>query len=157
LSDNAEVVLSGWTNFAEAGNKKYVKGAFHSDIYAKITAYGGTVPDVVKSWLITPAIDVSGKPNVKLTFKTKDGFDNGATLKAYISADYTGAGNPALANWTELVASISSGHTNSYATKWTVANVPLSYSTPVYIAFKYEGGSAKTTTFELGYIKVTTD
>lgn len=157
LADHAEVTLPGWTNFAEAGNKKYAKGAFYADVYAKITAHGGVVPEVVKSWLITPAIDMAGKSHVKLTFRTKNGFDNGATLKAYASVDYAGTGDPNLATWTDLGAAISMGNADNYATEWTVANILLHYTTPVYIAFKYEGGGQKTTTFELGYIKVTSD
>ena len=155
LTDNAIIALTDWSNFSEIGGKKFTKGTFQSDIYAKISAYGGTVPTVVKSWLITPSINLTGKSNVKLTFKTKDGFDNGATLKTYVSTNY--AGNPATASWTALETSISTGHTNSYATDWTTANVNLNYTVPIYIAFKYEGGGTKTTTYELGYIKVTAD
>jgi len=157
LPDNAEIAIAGWTNFTEAGNKKFTKGVFQSDIYAKISAYGGAVPATVKSWLITPAIYLSGKANVKLTFRTKNGFDNGATLKAYIATDYSGSGDPSLATWTDLNAMVSSGNANDYATAWTVANISLNYAATVYIAFVYEGGGTKTTTFELGYIKVTTD
>jgi hypothetical protein len=157
LTDNAEIALAGWTNFSETGGKKFTKGTFQSDVYAKITSYGGSVPAVVRSWLITPPIHLVGKPNVKLTFKTKDGFDNGATLKAFASTDYTGSGNPADATWTELAGAISSGNAAGYAVNWTVANISLNYTMPVYIGFKYEGGGDKTTTYELGYIKITTD
>lgn len=155
LTDNAVIALTDWYNFSEIGDKKFTKGVFQSDVYAKISAYGGTVPPVVRSWLITPSINLTGKTNAKLTFKTKDGFDNGATLKAYISTNY--AGDPTTASWTDLEAIVSTGHATSYATEWTIANVDLNYNAPVYIAFKYEGGGTKTTTYELGYIKVTAE
>lgn len=155
LTDNAVIALTDWYNFSETGERKFTKGVFQSDVYAKISAYGGTVPPVVKSWLITPAVNLNGRTNVKLTFKTKDGFDNGATLKAYASTNY--AGDPAAAAWTDLGAAVSTGNANSYATEWTVASVNLNYTVPVHIAFKYEGGGAKTTTYELGYIKIVAD
>ncbi|KAA5534764.1 hypothetical protein F0919_09150 [Taibaiella lutea] len=157
LTDNAEIALTDWINFSEIGERKFTKGTFQSDVYAKITSYGGTVPAIVKSWLITPSINLAGKSNLKLTFRTKDGFDNGATLKAYVSTDYSGSGNPVDATWTDLNAVISSGHVSNYATEWTVANVHLNDTGSIRIAFKYEGGDDKTTTYELGYIKITTD
>jgi hypothetical protein len=155
LTDNMEVALPGWTNFAETGGKKFTKSSFQSDVFAKISAYGGSVPAVVKTWLITPPVNLAGKSNAKLIFKTKDGYNNGATLKVYVSANYSGSGDPSTATWTDLAAVVSSGNSNGYASQWAIANIALNYSVPVFIAFKYEGGGSKTTTYELGYITVT--
>lgn len=153
-ADNEEIVLNHWQNFAETGNKKYLKGGTGQQTYARITAFGGGTPAIVTSWLVTPVVDLTGKLNAKLSFKTKDGYDNGATLKVWISTNYTGTGDPAIADWTPLPATVSSGHTAEYASEWTVVYLPLRYTVPIHIAFKYEGGTGKTTTFDLTDIKV---
>lgn len=152
--ENEEIALDGWQNIPETGAKKYRKGGAGTGSYARITAFGGGTPAVVTSWLITPAVDLTGKLNARLSFKTKDGYDNGATLKIGVSTNYDGSGDPGTANWTLLPATVSSGNTAGYAPEWTVVYLPLRYSVPVHIAFKYEGGTGKTTTFDLTDVKV---
>lgn len=157
LTDNSEIILAGWNNIAEIGERKYIKSAFQTDVFAKISVYGNVSSTIVKSWLITPLINLYGKSNGRLSFKTKDGFNNGATLKAYVSSNYSGYGDPAAADWTDLNAVISSGSAAGYAANWTLADVPLPFTGAIHIAFKYEGSTVKTTIYELGYIQVSSD
>jgi len=117
----------------------------------------------VKSWLVTPAIDLTGHTNGVLSFDNSDGYDNGATLKVFISTNYDGVSStPWTATWTQLPATISSGHTSSYGALISSGNIDLSaYSGKIYIAFVYEGAdptgttSDKTTTFDIDNLKVT--
>jgi hypothetical protein len=157
LNDNSEIILAGWNNIAETGGRKYIKSSFQADVFAKISVYGSNASTIVKSWLITPLINLYGKSNGRLTFQTKDGFNNGATLKAYISSNYPGYGDPSAAEWTDLNAVISSGSASGYATHWTQADVSLPFTGAMHIAFKYEGSNVKTSIYELGYIQVSSD
>lgn len=159
---NADIDLPGWINVSETGEEKFYGSLFNSNVYAKISAYSSNAP-VIKTWLITPAINLTGVTNPILNFETLDAFDNGATLKAYISTDYTGSETPWVATWTLLPATISNGHATSYAPSFTSSgNISLNnYSgNNVYIAFVYEGNDAagtsndNTTTYELDNIRV---
>lgn len=136
--------------------EKWLGGTFSGNNFAKITAFkSGTA--VVKTWLVTPSINLTGVSSPVLTFNSLDGYDNGATLKAYISTNYNGSATPWTATWTPLSATISSGHTSGYAPSFTASgNISLSaYTGNVYIAFVYEGGDpGKTTTFEVDDVKV---
>ena len=109
--------------------------------------------------MVTPTFNLNNSTTETLTFKTKDGFNNGATLKVKISTNYNSASNtPWTATWTDLPAAISIGTTTGYAANWTNAIVDLSsYSgTSVYIAFVYEGGDpAQTSTYQLDDVRIT--
>ena len=86
-----------------------------------------------------------------MKFETRGANDQGGILKAYISTDYTGDGNPENATWTELSANITDPPASSFAPTWTQSGeIDLSsYSGNVYIAFKYDGSDSLTTTFYL--------
>lgn len=147
---NAIVSLTGWSNVAEAGTMQYVYGG--SNPYAKITAYQSGQSDV-KSWLITPAVNLSGYSTYALSLRSTYGFPDAATLKAYVTTSYNG--NPAAASWTELDAITVSGQAN-WAWKDINVSIPASFAgQQVYIGFKYTGSSSGATgTFEVDDIKV---
>ncbi|HEX6914709.1 MAG TPA: DUF5689 domain-containing protein, partial [Chitinophagaceae bacterium] len=84
VTNNADLAITGWQNIAEVGGVKFKGGTFSGESFTKITAFS-SAQDVVTSWLITPAINLNGTTNEVLTFKTIDGYDNGATLKVYYS------------------------------------------------------------------------
>ncbi len=161
VTTNADIAITGWQNIGETGNVKWQGKIFSSNKFAQVSAFSSAQP-VVTSWLITPAMNLNATTNEVLTFKTIDGFNNGATLKVYYSTNYSGSGNPSAATWTELTATIASGTTTGYATTWTNSgNVSLGSvnGTAVYIGFKYEGadpasGTKKTTTYQVDDVKV---
>ncbi|MFX7849786.1 hypothetical protein ABTK11_22010, partial [Acinetobacter baumannii] len=69
--------------------------------YVEISAFA-TYQPVVNSWLILPPINLNNSTHEQLSFLTKDGFDNGAVLQAYISSNYDGGNSPSKAKWTPL-------------------------------------------------------
>lgn len=153
---NTTIALAGWGNYSEAGTVKYQAKTFSSNKYAQMTAFGSGQASV-KSWLVTPAINLGTYTNKMLIFQTIDGYNNGATFKAYISTNYTGNATPWTATWTELPATISSGNTSGYASSFLSSGfINLNaYSGNIYIAFKYDGGDpGKTTTYQVDNIKV---
>ncbi|HRO41779.1 MAG TPA: DUF5689 domain-containing protein [Flavipsychrobacter sp.] len=155
--------ITGWVNYAQTGNELYAVDSFGGTKFAKVSAFGSTQA-TVKSWLISPLVNLSGTINPKLIFKTLAGYDNGATLKVFISDDYAGIGDPTTATWMPLSAVISKGPASGYASTWTFSgNINLNtFSGAVYISFLYEGsdpasGTKKTTTFELDDVIVVAD
>lgn len=160
---NTPVALTNWKNIGEIGNTQYLGKVFSSNKFAQISAFTNTVPNqqaTVKSWLITPPINLNGTTTETLTFKTIDGFNNGATLKVYYSTNYSGSNTPSSSTWTQLTATISSGNTAGYGSAFIPSgNIDLSAinGTAVYFAFVYEGGyspTQKTTTFQVDDVKI---
>jgi hypothetical protein len=161
-SINADISLTGWVNYAEAGGKKWYFSSTNNSTnhYAKISAYGSN-KDTVISWLVTPGINLNGKVNPMLSFRSANGFDNGATLKVLASTDFNGS-NFATATWTPLNPTLAPSSASGFSAFTPSGNVSLSsFTGTVYIAFRYEGsdpsGSAsdKTTTWEIDEVSVT--
>ena len=157
--------LPGWTNFSQAGTVKWTHGnggTVPNKPYAQVTAFGSSQTSVI-SWLITPAVNLSGKINPRLVFTNADGYDNGATLEILISTDYNGT-NPTTATWKPLSANISKGHTTGYGPFISSGEINLNLyaNQTVYIAFKYTGADVagsgdKTTTYEIDDVVVVAD
>jgi hypothetical protein len=156
-AEGQPVQLGGWKHWAEAGGRYFIAGMENGRSYARITAFGGPVPPYVKTWLITPEIVIGEKLFPRLLFSTRDGYDNGAKFKVYISSGYQDNTDPNSAVWEPLSTSVSAGSTAGYATEWTNSYTVLKPRTRVHIAFCYEGGAGKTTTFDLSSIKVITE
>ena len=153
--------LPGWVNFTEAGSVQYKGGILGSTTkFTKISAFSTGEADV-KSWLITPAINLSGATNPVFSFKSNDGYDNGASLKVYISTNYSGSGDPTTATWTELTGlTVSSGHASGYGSQFISSGTKSinGYTGNVYIAFKYVGADPSlSTTFEIDDVMVSKD
>ena len=159
IRDTTDVQMNGARCTGSGGGGgavKYKGGTFSSNNFAKISAYKSGV-STVKTWLVTPVINLTGVSSPVLTFNTVDGYDDGATLTAYISTNYAGSATPWTSTWTPLAATISSGHSSGYAPSFTGSgNLSLSaYAGNVYVAFVYEGSDpSNTTTFEVDDVKV---
>lgn len=161
---NTDIAFSGWVNFSEAGGKKWYTSRTGSSTnhYAKISAFGSN-KDTVISWLVMPGINLSGKVNPMLSFRSANGYDNGASLKVLASTDFNGS-NFATAHWTDLEPTLAPSSASGFSDFTPSGNVSLStFTGTVYIAFRYEGsdpsGSAsdKTTTWEIDEVRVRAD
>lgn len=155
---NADIAIADWQNLPEVGTLKFQGKLFGGTKYAQASAFN-TGQASVKTWLVTPTFNLNNYTTETLTFKTKDGFNNGATLKVKISTNYNSATNtPWTATWTDLPATIASGTTTGFAANWTNAIVDLSAfsGTSVFIAFVYEGGDpAQTSTYQIDDVRIT--
>ncbi len=157
----SDVTLFGWQNIAESGGRKYASKSFSFNNYAEISAFNSAQSNMT-SWLISPAFDLNSTANEILSFKTKDGFNNGAVFQVLISTNYNGGNTPWTATWTNLGGTIATGSTTGFATNWTNSgNISLATfsGTNVYIAFRYAGtdpatGAKRTTTFQLDDIRI---
>ncbi|MFD2551290.1 DUF5689 domain-containing protein [Bizionia sediminis] len=152
-----DVNLPGWTNFnVNGGSNLFVFRDFNDNMYAQISAFNsGENP--LNAWLVTPGIDLSGLSSAALSFLTKDGFNNGAGLKVYVSTDFSG--DPTTATWTELSeANIATGTSSGFASSFTFSgNLDLSayLGDTVYVAFEYNGAAnGITTTYQIDDVSV---
>lgn len=148
--------LPGWTNVnISGGERRYEAREFDNNKYAQISAFNSGEP-TVEAWLVTPQISLDEAIAPKLTFLTKDGFNNGEGLKAYVSTNFTG--NPATATWTELSVAIATGTGSGYAENFTNSGeVDLtSYiGQSISIGFEYVGGDGGiTTTYQIDEVSV---
>jgi hypothetical protein len=156
-ANNLPLTLPNWKNIGETGGISYLNAIFGSTKCTKITAFL-TGASTVSSWLITPAISLTGATAPKLSFLQAAGYALGATtLKVLVSTDYTGTSTPSTATWTQVWTTTATTPTGGYATLSSSGAINLSayIGQTVYIAFKYDGSDpTKTTTYEIDDVKV---
>ena len=150
-----DIALNDWSNWLEAGTKKFIGGSFNTNKYAQISAFASGEPSNIV-WLVSKPMSATGTDPVYLNFDTLDGFNNGATLQAYLITNWTG--DLATSTKSLLNATIASGSTNGYATNFTGSgDVLLTGNLSEFrIGFKYVGGNTpvRTTTYEVDNVRV---
>jgi hypothetical protein len=125
---------------------------------ARISGFSGGA-NTNEDWLISSPLNLSSYSSATLTFRHAAGFPYGNMwndLKAYISSDYTGSGNPNLASWTEV--SFEEASTDPDWWIWTDSgNIDLSLfagENNVYIGFVYNSNTSNAATWEIDNVKV---
>jgi len=142
-SDGAVVSLPGWSNLAVQESRQWLVGQFNGASYADVGAFNAGGP--VESWLISPAIDLTGSRF--LSFTSAYAFYAHQGLELMISTDYEAGDIPANATWENINFAMPDGSQD-----WNVfiesgdLNI-ASYGDEGHIAFKYTGdGSTDETT-----------
>lgn len=160
LTVGTTISLNNWLNVAETGTKLYKGNTFNTNKYAEISAFTSVVANQEasnKAWLISN-IPLTALPTdqVFLNFETKDGFNNGATLEAYLITNWTG--DITTSTKTLLNGTIASGSTSGYAANFTNSgNILLTGNLSNFrIGFKYTGGYSplRTTTFQIDNVRI---
>jgi hypothetical protein len=162
FANNAALTMPGWSIVAEVGSLLWragTAGASGTNPFAKCSAFSSSNAfPVVKTWMITPEIDLTQTTQETLEFRGCAGWDNGATLRLFISNDYFG-GNPANATWTELTFNPLPTSPNGTFPPFASSGVIdlSSFDGIVRIGWLYEGGNNtnQTTTWEVDNIVVT--
>jgi hypothetical protein len=156
--------LTGWLTYPEVGTKtwyaNYKTGAT-TDLWAQATAYNSSQASV-KTWMITPDIDLSQTSKPYLTFKSARGYDNGATLELFASVDYDGSDTPWDFTWVPLTFTLPASNASGYSPFTSSGNVDLTSFAGghVHIAWVYTGADLdgttndKTTTWEVDNVTV---
>lgn len=135
--------------FSVSGNQKWV---YDSHGYAKMTGYDGS-NFANEDWLLTPALDFSGKSNVVLNFRHAAGYVYTGVwddLQVMVSTDYTGEGNPNSATWSDYT--FTTPPTSPFWTWADSGDIDLSSydgESSVYIAFKYKSTTSNCSTWEV--------
>jgi len=144
-ADNTLLNIEGWTNFNEAGTKKWMIQIYSGNGYAEFNQYGSNELTNV-GWLVTPELDLNDGKNHNLTFRSSQSYVTSATnkLEVLISTNYDGT-NVLAADWTPLSAN-TPGTTATYFEFMDSGTVNLSAFTgsKVHIAFKVTGSGTNT-------------
>ncbi len=136
----------GWTNVNVANNtgELWVIGNFSNNNYAQISGFNSS-EDVIDTWLITPAIDMSATTGEELSFDLQVNFDNGEILTVWFSNNFTG--DPTTADWFQLDADIPTGPSGGFGDFEGVGPINVScVEGTMHVAFRYQGSDPDATT-----------
>jgi len=144
------VNLTDWVDVDESGNSELWEARdFGGNKYAQASAFG--VNTAMKTWLITPSVDLTGVVDPTFSFGYKQNYYNGDAVKVLISTDYNGVStSPQNFNWTDITADVAltdnnpSGFMSNFSTSKSFDL--SSYTGTVHVAFLYEGVSGGVTT-----------
>lgn len=150
------VNIAGWTNVnVNGGTRIWEVREFDGNKYAQTSAFSSN-ENPYETWLVTPGLILPEGSAPKLSFGTKDGFNNGNALTVKISTDFTG--DVASATWSTLNATISTGNSGGYGESFVPSgNIDLSAyaGQVVYVAYQYVGASnGTTTTYQIDNVSV---
>jgi len=117
---------------------------------------GGQVAN--HDWLITPVIDLTGYTDTELNFREAINYENvsvDANESIWASTDYSGSGDPQVANWTQVtVTGRSSGSSWTFVDVNTADISAYDGVSTVYIAFRYLSSDTNAATWEIGEVVV---
>lgn len=121
---------------------------------AKMSGFAGS-NNANEDWLISPAIDLTGKTSAMLSFDNASRF-SGNLIQVYVSTNYSGTGAPNTATWTEITGATLDTNTSAYI--WTNSgnlNINSYAGNPnVRVAFKYTSTTSASRTWEIDNVKV---
>ena len=157
---NYSDIDGGWTNYLEAGNRKWRAKTTYDDQnsgskIAYMSAYQtGDASNI--SWLITPAIDLDAQGAEFVKFKSSNSYSDNSDLELLVSTDWDGSETTIESStWTALNSNIVSDE--EYYQNWVDSGLTdlSAYSGNAYIALKYTGGGNDYTgTFEIDDFQV---
>jgi hypothetical protein len=123
---------------------------------AKVTGYAGQ-NYANEDWMITPGLDLSAVTEAKMVFDEAINYatDVNSEMPIMVSTDYTGAGDPTTATWTELtVTGRSTGDNWDFVTVNEVNLTAYAGEAAIYIGFKYTSTTEGGATWEVDNILV---
>lgn len=152
--DGTVLDIADWTNYAQAGTKKWTEERFNNNGYAEFSSFGSNEASNI-GWLITPGLNLDGTKK-KFSFKAAQHHLTSAsnTLQIFISSDFDGT-DVAAATWTQLQATLPT-QANDWYEFVNSGVIDLSaYSGTVHIGFKVTGnGSTLTAGYQIDNVKL---
>ncbi|WP_396138886.1 DUF5689 domain-containing protein [Flavobacterium sp.] len=150
-------VFPKYINDAAVGSRYWQRKVFGGNTYIQMSSFGGT-PEANRSLFIVPVNMTTANT---LSFKTKDGFNNGAVLKVYYTTNYVQGSQITTATLVNITSSftIASGSTSGYATNFTNSgtyNIPAGVTGNGFFVFEYvgNGSGGATTTMQIDDIVI---
>ena len=144
VQHNTILNLDDWTNYAQSGTTLWYERIFSGDGYAQFNPFGTSDASSI-AWLITPAIDVTGKSDVNLSFQSAQNFvsDDANRVEAYVSENFDGT-NVLTATWTLLDANFATKSTEGYlfVPSGEIDLSSYTSSGTIHIAFKAIGSGS---------------
>ncbi len=144
VTNNTNLDLPGWTNFAEAGNWVWREKTFDNNGYTEFSTYNSGSP-VNIAWLVSPGIDMDAQDDEKLNFSAaQHHLESPAnTLEVFISTDFDGT-DVLGATWEAVSASLPT-QDNSWYEMVDSGLIDISgYTGTLYVAFKVTGSGTDT-------------
>jgi len=143
-----------YINDAAIGYKYWDVATFGSNKYLQISAYNNGCS---KAYFIVP-VDMTAASG--MSFKSKDGYNDGNPLKIYYSINYVPGGNVNQATLIDITAKfiLSTGNTSGYGSEFInsgIYPIPKDLTGNGYFIFEYDGTTGITTTMQLDDIIVT--
>ena len=147
--------LAGWKTWSQAGTKTWYGNEVSGRKWVQATAYNSGQASVI-TWMIAPVIDLTMATQPYLLFESADGYDNGATLKLYVSTNYDGSATPWNFTWAEKTFTLPVSTASGYSQFESSGQIDLSSykGGPLWIAWVYDGGTNRTTTWEVDNVLV---
>lgn len=150
-------IFPKYINDAAVGSRYWQVKTFSGNKYIQMSSFGGT-PEANRSLFIVPVNMTAANT---LSFKTKDGFNNGAVLKVYYTTNYVPGTQITGATLVNITSSftIASGTTTGYATNYTNSgtyNIPAGVTGNGFFVFEYvgNGSGGATTTMQIDDIVI---
>ena len=138
-TNNTDLDLTGWTNFAEEGSRSWREKVYSGNGYTEFSTYNA--PDAVNiAWLVSPGIDLDAQGVEFLNFKMAqhhlDSEEN--TVEVFVSTDFDGS-DVLAATWDAVAATLPT-QSNSWYDFIDSGLVDLSsYSGILHVGFKVTG------------------
>jgi hypothetical protein len=157
FANNAEILISGWQNIAQYGDRTWLAKYFSGNTYAQATGYYSNLSSMV-SWLITNPVTISTQKI--LSFQTAKAYwtHTGTHLpsQVFYSTNYTGK-NLVTATWVPVTAVLAGKNDldNTFVNSGNV-NLPVQNGKSCVVAFKYTGSNTESTSYRLDNIVITT-
>ncbi|MDD4087145.1 MAG: choice-of-anchor J domain-containing protein [Bacteroidales bacterium] len=156
--NNQDISLTGWTNIAEAGNRKWQGKEFSGNTYAQATAYNSGLSSMI-TWLITPNVKMDQQKYLR--FKTAKSFwehNSNTPLTVWASTNYDGS-NVATASWTQINATIAGqgDADNAWIESGDIDLSEFMTGQTVAIAFKYVGSDLESTSLRIDDVYIGTE
>lgn len=150
-------IFPKYINDAAVGSRYWQVKTFSGNKYIQMSSFGGT-PEANRSLFIVPVNMTTANT---LSFKTKDGFNNGEVLKVYYTTNYVPGTQISSATLNNITSSftIASGTVTGYATNFTNSGtytIPASVTGNGFFVFEYvgNGSGGATTTMQIDDIVI---
>jgi len=157
FANNANILVTGWQNIAQIGDRTWLSKVFSGNNYAQATGFGSNLPQMV-TWLITQPVTISTQK--VLSFQTAKAYwahtGTNFPLQVLYSTNYTGR-NLVTATWVPLTAvlAVKTDADNTFINSGSI-NLPVISGKSCAIAFKYTGSGTESTSYRIDNIIVTT-
>jgi len=147
-----------YINDAYTGSRYWEVKTFSNNKYIQMSSFGGA-PESNRSLFYVP-VDMTAATT--LSFKTKDGFNNGPVLKVYYTTNYTPGTDVANATLVDITNqfTIATGSTSTFGTTFInsgIFNIPAAVTGNGFFVFEYIGTNiapARTTNMQIDDIVI---
>lgn len=152
--EDENITSGGWMVKMVSGGINWTtntQGAVFGSAYGQITNWNGSNNTACESWLISPAMNLTGASAPTFSFQNAKNY-TGDVLTVWVSTNYDGTSSPSTATWTQLTVMLSSGAW-SWVNSGNIDMTPY-ISGATYVAFKYTGTASSGSTWEIDDILI---